>query len=71
MRGFVGQDGVELAIGHGHFIDAQPGSDVLRKEHPRVGMASLAPVCESAQVMLVLLFKLFDRDLLGGGDGGQ
>lgn len=71
MRGFVGQDGVEFTIGHGHFIDAQLGSDVLRKEHPGVGMASLAPGAESAQVMLVLLFKLFDRDLLGGGNGGQ
>jgi len=71
MRGLVGQDGVELSSGHGHFIDAHLGSDVLRKEHPPVGMVSLAPGCESAQVMRVLLVKLFDRDLLGFGDGGQ
>ncbi len=71
MRGFVGQDGIELAIGHGHFIDAQLGADVLWKEHPRVGMVALAPVGESAQIMRILLFKLFNRDLLGFGDGGQ
>jgi len=64
MRGVVGQDGVELSIGHGHFINAQLRADVLRKEHPRVGMVSLAPSCESAQMMFVLLVKLFDRDLL-------
>jgi len=71
MRGFVGQDGVELAIGHGHFLEAQLGAEVLRKEPPRVGLASLAPGCESAQMVLVLLFKRFARDLLGFGEGGQ
>lgn len=60
MGGFVGQDGVELAIGHGHFIDGELGSDVLQKEHPRVDMVSLVPGCEFAQVMLVRLFKLFN-----------
>ena len=71
MRGFVGQDGVERTIGHGHFINAQLRAEVLRKEHPRVGMVSLAPGGKVAQVILVLLFKLFGRDLLGSGNGGQ
>gem|GEM_PF-6357757 len=71
MRSFVGQNGIEFSLGHRHFIDAQPGSDVLRKEHPCFGMTALVPGFEFAQVMLVLLFKLFDRDLLGDGDGRQ
>jgi len=69
--GLVRQRGPQLAIGHGHLVEAQLGAKILRKEHPFLGMLVRLPVLEPAQGVLVRLFELLGLQLVGPRPGGQ
>ncbi len=67
----VRQRGPELAVRHGHFVDAQMRAKVLWKEHPVFRVLVLLPGCESTQVVFILLFKLLRLQLVGSRNGGE
>jgi len=69
--GLVRERGPELAIRHGHLVEAQLGADILWKEHPFLGVLVLIPVLEAAQVVFVLLFELLGLQLVRPRNGGE
>lgn len=71
MGGFVRDDRVEFSVRERHLVDGELAFDVMREQHPVLGMIFLGPGVEIAEVFFVLLFKLFSRNLVGFGDGGE
>ena len=71
MLCFVGDDGVELAIREFGFVDGKPTSDVVRKQHPQLGMILLIPRVKVTQVITILFFECLDLKFVRDRDTCQ
>ena len=76
MGGFVGQDGIDLAIGQARLIEAHVCTEVVGEEHVFPRMLQLVPIAVVAYLLLVLLtqgltVKPITSRKRGDADGGR
>src|SRR3989344_6372659 len=64
MRCFVGDDGVQLTSRELYLVDGESCAEILRKQHPRLGVVLLIPLMEATQMIAVLSFKVLDVNLI-------
>lgn len=69
--GLIRECGPEFTIRQGYLVGAQMGADILRTEHPFLGVFFLIPVLETAQVFFELLLEFLGRQLVDSRNGAE
>lgn len=68
LRFLIRHNGIQLTIRERRLVDAEIGSEILRKKYPRVRMILLIPLAIPTQMIFILLLKFFGREVLRRGD---